>query len=53
METIMSTLVQAVLTAKVIYIVSPASQTPSQDAAGKKLGSSLLIPVLPRNTTHH
>jgi hypothetical protein len=53
METIMSTLVQAVLTAKVISIAPP---TPRHDAAstGKKGGSSLLVPVLPRkNATQH
>jgi hypothetical protein len=53
METIMSTLVQAVLTAKVVSIAPPAPQPHDAAASGKQRGSSLLVPVLPRNATQH
>jgi hypothetical protein len=46
METIMSTLVQAVLATQVIAMPSPKPQT------GKKT-SSLLVPVLPQTSSRH
>jgi hypothetical protein len=50
----MSTLVQAILSAKVISIAPPAPQPHDAASAGRKQGSSLLIPVLPRKpATQH
>lgn len=49
----MSTLVQAILSPKVVSIASSASQAERTAAVEKKLGSSLLVPVLPRNATQH
>jgi hypothetical protein len=55
METIMSTLFQPVLTAKVVHIVPPAQPAQAPDAAPtvRKPGPSLLTPVLPRIAVNH